>query len=266
MKLKREGFTLIELMAAMLILIIIVMMMVTVFNDAEKMWYLGTGRTMNCISGRAAMNLIAHDLEYAAADDVLTFMAKPDRDGTMFYGTPVIYDEMCFVSLQNDSADGCRTAREVFYYVTTNSTAASPAQPGNLMRGYYSAAISSTNYQKHCYMNRRWYDDAPVGLGRNNSMPRPIVEHVVALSFLAPTNQNGYCGNDYFSTNSYNYSSNLVFRDSLPEYVDVFLEVLDELDALKLSGVTNKAAFVEQNARRYSTRVHFQNRQGYKKR
>jgi len=266
MERKRKGFTLIELMAAMLILIIIVMMMVTVFNDAEKMWYLGTDRTMNCISGRAAMNLITHDLEHAAADDVLTFVTRPDRDGTSFYGTPLTYDEICFVSLQNDSADGCRTAREIFYYVTTNSTPASPAQPGNLMRGYYSAAISSTNYQKHCYLNRNWYNEGPLNPGRNNSNPRPIVEHVVALSFLAPTNQNGYCGNDYYSTNSYNYSSNFVLRDSLPEYVDVFLEVLDESDALKLSGVTNKVAFVERNARRYSTRVYFHNRLGYKKR
>lgn len=244
-------------MAAMLILIIIVMMMVTVFNDAEKMWYLGTGRTMNCISGRAALNLITHDLEHAAADDVLSFVTRQDKYGLQFYSNALVkYDEICFVSLQNDSADGCRTAREIFYYVTTNS-----ALPMNLMRGYYSAVISGTSNTIHCYQAKNWYDVA----GRPGNS-RPIVEHVVGLSFMAPTNQNGYCGTDYYSTNCYNYSSNYRLSNSLPEYVDVFLEVLDELDAFKLSGVTNKSAFVEQNARRYSTRVYFHNRLGYKKR
>lgn len=260
---KKGGFTLLELLAAMTILVIIVLMTATIFTDADRIWYLGTGRTKNCISGRAAMNLIAHDLEYAVADELLTFAMKPDRDGATFYANPSTrHDEICFVSLQNDSSDGNRTAREIFYYVKTNSTAATPAKPGNLMRGYYSAAIATAS-ANHCYRRKDWYDVA----GRPGDA-RPIVEHVVALSFFAPTNQNGYCGAVYYSTNSYAYSPNYYITNSLPEYVDVYLEVLDELDADKLAGVdaTNRAAFVERNARRYTTRVYFQNRLGYKKR
>ena len=109
----RSGFTLVELMTAMTILVVIVMMMTMIFNDADKIWYLGTGRTLNCISGRAAMNLLSHDLEYAVADDLLTFVMRQDKKLSQSYG--FTNDEVCFVSLQNDSRDKARTAREVFY-------------------------------------------------------------------------------------------------------------------------------------------------------
>lgn len=266
---RRGGFTLIELMAAMVILAIIVLMVGMIFTDADRIWYLGTGRTMNCISGRAAMNLITHDLEHAAADNVLTFVSRPDTGGTTFYGCPTANDEVCMVSLQHDSDDLTRTAREIFYYVKTNSTAAIPATPGNLMRGYYSAEISAAaSVSNHCYQRRNWYDPPSLGGAGRPGNSRPIVEHVTALSFLAPTNQNGCVGVSFYSTNSYAYAPNYVLRDGLPEYVDVYLEVLDELDADKLSGLdaTNRAAFVERNARRYTTRVYFQNRLGYKRR
>ena len=261
--LSKGGFTLIELMAAMVILIVVVMLMTVIFNDANRIWSLGTGRAVNCISGRAALNLIEHDLEHAVADEVLSFAAKPDKYGITMYGLPC--DEICFVSLQNDSGDGNRTAREIFYYVSTNSA----AKPANLMRGYYSSEISDAvglGYLNHCYWKMNWYDGARPGNAR------PIIEHVTALSFFVPTNQNGYCGLSYHSTNSYPYAlvggvTNYLYN-SLPEYVDVYLEVLDELDADKLVGIaaTNRAGFVERNVRRYSTRVYFQNRLGYKKR
>ncbi len=268
-------------MAAMTILAIIVLIVGMIFSDADRIWYLGTGRTMNCMSGRAAMNLITHDLEYAVADDMLTFAVRPDRTNSPYYANSSLKNaEMCFVSLQHDSAGGYRTAREVFYFVTTNSTPTMPARPGNLMRGYYSSAITDDpGYANHCYYNRSWYEEPPRGVGRNNSFPRPIVENVVGFSVYAPTNQNGGVSYEYYSTNAYAYATNTVLFNSLPEYVDVCLEVLDELDATKLYEMEKpaaagglgisaavRAAFVERNARRYTTRVYFQNRLGYKKR
>lgn len=255
----RSGFTLIELMTAMTILIVIVMMMAMIFNDADKIWYLGTGRTLNCISGRAAMNLISHDLEYAVADERLTFRMKQDKDHVYCYG--FTNDEISFVSLQNDSRDGHRAAREIFYYVT-NAT----GKAGALMRGYYSGAIVSTN-TKHCYYDKEWYDADAGGAGRPTSSG-PIVEHVTAFSLFVPTNQNGYCTSDYDSTKRYDYGGGYFLSNALPEYVDIYLEVLDEMDAVKLDALDTSlaSAFVERNARRYTTRVYFQNRLGYKQR
>jgi len=258
----RNGFTLIELMTAMTILVVIVMMMTMIFNDADKIWYLGTGRTLNCISGRAAMGLITHDLEYAVADDLLTFAIRQDKNKSSSYGFN--HDEICCVSLQNDSTDGNRAAREIFYYVADTT-----GKVSTLMKGYYSSAIVSTN-TKHCYYTRTWYDVA----GRPPDS-RPIVEHVTAFSLFAPTNQNGCCKSGaYYSTNSYEYGGGYYMSNSLPEFVDVYLEVLDEMDADKLAEMeknllisdATKRAFIERSARRYTTRVSFHNRLGYKKR
>jgi len=241
-------------MTAMTILVVIVMMMTMIFNDADKIWYLGTGRTLNCISGRAAMNLLSHDLEYAVADDLLTFVMRQDKKLSQSYG--FTNDEVCFVSLQNDSRDKARTAREVFYYVTNSA-----GKAGTLMRGYYSSAIVNSNVQ-HCYYAKNWYDAA----GRPPGSP--IVEHVTAFSLFVPTNQNGSCTSLYDSTKSYAYGGGYYLSNSLPEYVDVYLEVLDEMDAIKVDAMAPglAPAFVERNARRYTTRVYFQNRLGYKKR
>jgi len=261
----KKGFTLIELMTAMTILAVMVLMMVMVFNNTDKVWFLGTGRAINCTAGRAAMNLLSHDLQYAAADDVLTFATRQDRKNVSTFAFK--HDEACFVSIQNDSKDGNRAVREMFYYVT-NAVVSGVGQPGSLMRGYYSTDITNmvgvTTYTNHCYFNTNWFADTgstPPGVGRPGNA-RSIVEHVTAFSVYSPTNKSGRCPSAYYSTANSN---------ALPEYVDVYLEVLDDQIADQVSQwpQANKAAlpaFVERNARRYTTRVYFQNRQGYKNR
>ena len=73
------GFTLIELLSAMAILIMIVTMMTRIFVESERAWQLGVGRAEINTEGRAALNMIAHDLQYAVADNVLTFAMGRDR-------------------------------------------------------------------------------------------------------------------------------------------------------------------------------------------
>ena len=267
----KKAFTLIELLTAMVILVILVSAMAMIYSNADRIWFLGTDRAMNCVSGRAAMNLITHDLQHAAADDLLTFVIRPDRNNSTCYGFK--NDEICFVSLQHDSADmngnpdGLRTAREVFYYVTNSN-----GKVGNLLRGYYSKEILDAP-NNHCYFKTNWFD------GSRPSSSRTLVAHVAALSFIAPTNQNGatIVGTSpfYYSGSVYrNYSGAYYLSNSLPEYVDVYLEVLDELAADKLATMeknpatpeVQKRSFIEQNSRRYTTRVYFHNRVGYKKR
>ena len=62
-------------------------------------------------------------------------------------------------------------------------------------------------------------------------------------------------------------------EDQLPEFVDILLEVLNDQHAEETSQMAQNGIppkdirrFVEKNLRRYSTRIYFQNRHGYRRR
>jgi len=260
MKNSKSGFTLIELLAAMTILLIIVWMMATIFTETDRAWNVGTGRAANNTEGRAALQMIAHDLEYAVADDILTFHMGPDRDGISPFGFDS--DEVCCASIQHDSSDGNRAVREVHYYIkeTTNSTGRF-----QLQRGYFAGTIVS-NAALHCYRNRDWWRSIPDG-GAGRPPSQVIAENVVGLAFYCPDP-----ASPSDMIRAYD-SQDAVNQDQLPPYVDVLLEVLNEREAeqaeqMVASGLPDQSIkeFVERNLQRHSTRVYFQNRHGYRKR
>ena len=258
----------------MAILMVIVVMMTTIFSNSDRVWDMGTGRANNCSDGRAAMNMMAHDLEYAVADDILTFAMDVDRNNLKTYG--FTNSEICFVSLeQNLPEDAGRTAREVHYYVleTTNL----PHVYG-LRRAYFSGAITNSGtYLKHCYKNRLWYkSEASGGAGRPGGGDF-LALNVVGLGLYAPDPttglpQSGMPFRDYYSNS--NLAQWVAAGDRLPAYVDIYLEVLDEAAMARAaalaedSGETDSKtlSFIEKNVRRYTTRVYFDNRHGYKHR
>ncbi len=258
-----EAFTLVELLCAMAILMVIVLLMSMIFEDTERAWALGTGRAENNMSGRAALNLLAHDLQYGVADDLLTFSMRKDRLGLTTYDSYYETDEICVVSLQDSSADGLRTAREVYYWVEE--------QPGfpyrfQLMRGIYTNALCDMPYvYDHSYSNALWYDNPrPGGPGATDPGTNSVIGvNVAAFGAMAPDG-NGVIVHDYLSSDPVN-------EDRMPEYIDVYIETLTDRDAKRAASVMNYDAaachdFIKKNARRYATRVYFHNRLGYKAR
>lgn len=266
----RDAFALIELLAAVTILMIIVGMMVLVFTEAERCWTIGTGRAENNSIGRAALTAMAHDLQYAVTDSNITFVMRQDRNGLTAYGFE--NDEICFVSLQHDSSGSARrTAREVHYYLREDSK-----RPGTyqLRKGYFSKDIHDESdnspadgypdYKSHSYWNRTWYETGGTSAESGAGNPgRPsaggyLADNAASLAFFA-RDSSGMISRDYFSDDPAN-------SNRLPEYVDVFLEILNKRDAIRAAGMSGAAqkAFVDRNARRYTTRVYFQNRQGYR--
>lgn len=276
----KAGFSLIELLAAMAILMVIVVMMTTIFSNSDRVWNLGTGRANNCSDGRAAMNLMAHDLEYAVADDILTFAMANDRNSLKTYG--FTNSEICFVSLEHDIApdtatnpgESKRTAREVHYYVleVTNHIY-------GLWRGYYSKEIYDS-HTAHCYFNRTWHKTG--GASAETGAPNPgrpsggdfLAYNVVGMKVYAPGPPSGAPSSVYYSDpKEYSRVQDKAFvTNRLPAYVDIFLEVLDEsamdraADLAVSFGETGDETreFIEKNVRRYTTRVYFDNRHGYK--
>jgi prepilin-type N-terminal cleavage/methylation domain-containing protein len=256
---RKGGYSLIELLASMVILVIIVGVMGMIFSESDKSWAIGTGRAQNNSVGRAALNMMAHDLQYGVADEIVTFKMSADRHSMESFD--FANGEICVVSLQNDSSNTNRTAREVHYYVRQSKNANNDVVGYELVRGYYSPAIMN-DHASHCYWNPGWYNGSggsPPGPGRPPSNDI-IAEHVTGVAFFAP-DESGAITEDYYSVDQGN---------QLPEYVDIFLEVLDERSAgavadMMLRGV-DCTEFVERNARRYTTRVYFHNRYGYKPR
>lgn len=279
------GFTLIELLSAMAILIIIVMMMTRIFVESERAWQLGVGRAEINTEGRAALNMIAHDLQYAVADNILTFAMGHDRridsgdadaeaDATS-YGFK--NDEICFVSLQHDSTgeDTPRTAREIHYWVREmKDSDGNKLGRYELLRGYFSSSLVGENYEDHCYHNREWWKDrSDGGAGRPTYFSQGVVaENIAAVAFFAP-NELGTIGRYYRSAEN----TEAMHTNRLPQYVDIYIEALSDMDAEKAGhmkwlavnrpswGVTedDMKGFVEKSIRRYTTRVFFHNRFGY---
>jgi hypothetical protein len=235
----------------MAILGILVVMMAQIFSESDKAWNNGTGRAFNNAEGRAALNMIVRDLELAVSDNILTFKMDLDRNNIATYG--FTNSEINFVSLQGDSSDTNRTAREIQYWVNPDSTVTGRYQ---LVRSEVSTADNPNN---HCYHLPTWYADRATGFSY-----AVIAENVVGLAFYAPD------GSRYHESGAGNPSG-----VRTPQYVDVFLEIMNERDMklLRELGRTGPATFnpnqqkcldfVERNARRYTGRAYFQNRQGY---
>lgn len=256
-----SGFTLLELLASIAILGIIVVMMAQIFGESDRAWNAGTGRAVNNTEGRAALNMIIRDLELAVADDILTFRMAPDRNKLKTYG--FANSEINFVSLQNDSADTNRTAREIQYWVNEDSARTGRYQ---LVRSEVSDAIL-TNALKHCYHLPAWYTNRATGTAY-----AIVAENVVGLTFYTPDGSTTY---DSFKPNDNTYSNMPPYSYiNTPPYVDVYLEIMNERESKQLYDLKKKFGenslqckdFTERNARRHTGRAYFQNRQGYMKR
>ena len=248
---KQSAFTLLELVASIAILGVVVTLMALLFADSETAWKLGTDRARTASSARTALDTIVHDLEQAVADSKLTFCVWMDLDtNSVSYGSD--NDQLAFVSLQNDSADGNRTAVGIRYWVRQMTNAAGvPLGRYELVRGY---DVPGT-YSDDVYISPLWYRaPAPTFSG--------VVAENVAAFVVGAGDGDGVLRPSYVSTNALNH-------DRLPSYVDVYLELLDDdvaRRAAKMSQLGQDCrGFVDTHARRYTTRVYFHSYEGYQR-
>jgi hypothetical protein len=242
-----RAFTLVELLVATVALVILVTVTASIVMDSESIWTGVTGKMENDRGGRTALSMITHDLECAVADSNLTWSVDLDRYTDPSYGhtNNVVY----FVSLQDDPTNATRAARAIYYWVQTNGLTG-----GNryeLVRGCYAITnAADTNTVDNCYWNTNWYEDPIKGKGRPPDHG-VVAENVSAFRVIPAPVGGSHTG--------------------LPEYVDVLLEVIPERTARQVADMmartgSSDTTLVEQNAKRYTTRVFFQNRHGYQTR
>lgn len=279
---KRPGFTLIELLSAIAILMVIVTIVGMVFTESDRAWTLGTNRSEMNLAGRAALGMLAHDLQYALADRTLSF-AVATNSTVLGRTPPTSYgfknSDLSLVSLSEDvsgvaPADSSkyRAVKEIHYYMLRDPEATNRVSYV-LMRGFWDTQMVATaTAGVHCYNNVNWYKTG----GGNPGLPgngRFIAKNVSAFSVYVPDNNpasptRGTLVREYLSTTAAN-------SNRLPEFVDICLELMTDREARQAgrmsmpgSGVpaAELASFINKNVVRYTTRVYLHNRDGYKER
>jgi type II secretory pathway pseudopilin PulG len=249
------GFSLLELLCAMAILMIIVLMISTIFAESDKTWTLGTNRAENNATGRAAVNMMANDLEYAVADGLFGFRMRPDPLATAkSFG--FTNSEICFVSLQNDSSRyGPRTALEMAYYVQPTNDGAPYGQRYELKRACFTSneVVALGTSAAHCYngTNNTWF----ISAGRPTNGVT-LAQNVTGLGFYGPDGAKAYDSTLPASSNQ------------LPQFVDIWLEILNDRPAAQVGQVwpvdpAQAVNILQRNVRRYTARVYFHNSYGY---
>ncbi len=248
-----SAFTLLEVLVSSAIIMVMVLMVCNMFQDASMAWKLGVRKTEINIAGRSAVELMARELTAAVADDVLTFKiineAGIGANGRTYHsGPPVPFfgeypDKILFVSLSETPDSNHRDAREVYYYMRKNG------DTYELMRGVVSADIVAVPVN-HCYKKPLWWNNTSFGYDT-------LIDNIINLKFCA-YDDNGTEITDYYSADPAN-------SNRLPAYVDISLVLLSKDDMTKVAdlGGADQAEFINRNAKCYTTRVYFPNREGY---
>ena len=279
---RRHGFTLIELLSAMSILVVIVLLMSRVFTESTNIWQLGARRVTAATEGRVIMDFLVREMSMAIADDIVTFKLNSDQD--IFWvppgHTPQTFntygaqnDEVAFVAMTRPGSSGWRrTANQFVYFVAPMLDMDSQEIPNRyrLVRTRRTTTLYNTIENREAgpygrpHMPRGnptwWHEMDPDWQETGSPALRAletIAENVAAFEVWAYSEERDQYRFSYDSMEE---------GDMLPLWVDIYIEMLGEADAeraaLLWDADENEASrFVENNARRYTARVFFPNRE-----
>ncbi len=241
------GFTFIEMLAVITILMGILIFIGMIYSEVDRVWFLGTDSAKSSTLGRAAIDLIAHDLRTTVTDTNMAFYFDFDRETNTTYG--VGNHELMFVAIPTDLNNSNRCAVQIGYWVRTLTNRYLRHE---LVRGYVCITNPDAFSPDHCYDNPSWFLEPDVIVRRSNFCA-VVAEQVAAFRLLGMTTGG--------LTLAYNSMSN---EHQLPVFLDVYLELLPERHAQRSADMVERGLnitnYVEQHTRRFTTRVHFNQR------
>jgi prepilin-type N-terminal cleavage/methylation domain-containing protein len=240
---RRSGFTLIELLAAIAILAIIVVAMGRIFADSTNAWRIGVKKIESNCSGRSALDFMSQELSQAIVDDRLSMKLKSNADSHLGKDS----DRLYFVALNqvaerrsNTTYRGCMQVRYSVMPSPDGTNTFSLVR--HVDEKWNTGAVS-------CYEDPSWWQSMD---GYNASMDNAAVLADNVRNFeVWVYDRQGNPRPDYDSTS-----------DGPPLWIDLYLEVLAEEDAIKASYMTDQD-FIERSTHRYQARVYPQNGLGY---
>jgi hypothetical protein len=239
------------MIAVLSILAVIVAFLVTIFSYGDDAVRSSTGKAENRMAARAALNLLSRDIENTAADTNLVFLLQNGDSDEDSYG--VANSNLRFAFLGSSITGTNRDVSLVSYMVRSSSN--SSYQAHELVRSLSSVSPAAPAGDS---ANPYWRDD---WLSNTDTFDDEILLQNVAAFFVAAPGD----ASEFDSR---------VSNGRLPRYIDVYLEVLDEPDARTVDNMSSSASvstndiyeFVDYRVRRYSTRIHFNNRYGQRER
>lgn len=256
---RRGGFTLIEIMAAVTVLAIIVVFMANVFANTSKVWKLGNKRVESNNSGRAAIEFVAREISSAMAGG--TFELAIDSKAESIYGSSrAESDRIAYVS----SA------------ITPQAVVSVPPGSGYefLQRQIKQSvfAVMSTNGTKGPYFlvhhNMLGCDDAKEIL-RDLSADWCVEGTYGLLKKKLDINKTSIVAENVRNFEVFVYNQQAVpvpdyksWVHGPPLFIDVYLEVLAEEDAIRAGLGRTSDEELTRATRRYHTRVFMPNVQG----
>lgn len=233
----RRGFTLIELLAAIAVLAIMILFLGKVFNDSTRIWKLGNKKIESNNAGRAAIEFMARELTAALCDRTLTLKMDSDADNYLNRQS----DWISFVSTASEATRNTvgassftqREAKQVVYRVLKMGK-----------RDYTTHALVAHNLRStksiDCYKRTDWWTGFENVTTNNSSVLAENVRNFEVFVY----DQNGQLVADYDSRNH-----------GPPLWIDIYLEVLAEEDAIKASLLPNDNIQTA-DSRRYHTRIY----------
>ncbi len=110
----RQGFTLIEVLAAMAVLVILVLALTRMFMEATSITRRGTSALLRNSTAETAMETLLQDAEGMVVNDRLACYVKADTADPNGFG----FDDVWFISTSGDQDDDL--PYEYFHYFVTN--------------------------------------------------------------------------------------------------------------------------------------------------
>lgn len=245
----RRGFTLIELLAAMTILTIMVLLISRLFADSTRLWKVGTKRIESNTDGRAVVDFMVREISAALCDGVNGPLGlKLDSDSHNAFG------------MRPDTLYFCTSAQTAERRGTTSS----PKDYRQVSQVIYSLmkmeAADNSDYTDDRYRIVRagmerlggsytCYDSGGFPQGSYSIAglnPQTLAENIRTLEFWV------------YDTNGVSIAD---FDSSIhgrPAYVEVYLEMLGQDDAIKASLMSGsvQADYCNRMARRYVGRAY----------
>lgn len=239
---KKSAFTLVELLVAMTVLLLILGIIATILGESGRLWRLGTDRSRQLAAGRAALDMIAADLEQSVAGGNLVFaLIGNGEDGPAGNGSAFsIHGFACneiFFHLVGAALPppGSRAVKQVWYGPQEMGGAGNGSGRYRLVRRRHALA----NDQPPPTEN--YFEDLA------DAETEPLLDGLAGVRFAATM----HCGMDFADIED-------AYTNALPAYVDIYLELLAPAVARRAAGMEDEARradFIERNLLRLTRRV-----------
>jgi len=245
-RMRRAGFSLVEVLAALTVLSVMVMLLGRLFNDSSTAWTTGTRRAALDSSARATLDFLSYEIGQAIVDDLIPLVVETNKTENAL---GVESDVIRLVSLSNKaeqrSGTTYRDSQALVYFVNTTIT----NETAGLWRRVSEKFTSGVPLAQAYAGDPAWLSSPLTTIGYDANVISPEVIRLKAS--VTTTN---------IITHTDGYDSH---KHGLPMWLDLYLELMTEQDVMRaaLLSESERADYIRQKARRYSGRIYLQNRQ-----